>query len=238
MNSGDATPELDTPIRVLGAGPHGLALALHLRQADPSLAERLVVLDPTGTWMEVWRDQFRRLDIETLRSPGVHHPAPDVDALARHVTEHRLPISGTPYDLPTSAAFSHFCDHLSAEAALAPPLARRATAVHRVDDGLLVETDGPTVRTERLVVLPDIALIDGVPVPDAGLRVGAPPVHVMGRLATIELGPAAGNLWGARMAARRITRAVTGIDLEQHSLQPEQRVRAPRRLSVRRRHAG
>jgi len=39
-------------------------------------------------------------------------------------------------------------------------------------------------------------------------------VFVTGRLATTELGPAAGNLWGARMAARAISRAITSVDLD------------------------
>ena len=56
--------------------------------------------------------------------------------------------------------------------------------------------------------------IDGVPIVDCDLRVGDLGLFVTGRLATIELGPAAGNLWGARMAARRIGRAITGIDLD------------------------
>ncbi len=56
--------------------------------------------------------------------------------------------------------------------------------------------------------------IDGFPVVDRHLRVGSAPLHVMGRLAMMEIGPAAGNLWGARTAARRITWALMGIDLD------------------------
>ena len=56
--------------------------------------------------------------------------------------------------------------------------------------------------------------VDGVPIVDRELRVGDTGLFVTGRLATIELGPAAGNLWGARMAARRIGRAITGLDLD------------------------
>lgn len=63
-------------------------------------------------------------------------------------------------------------------------------------------------------LLPDIVTIDGYPLTNDDLRVGPHPVHVMGRLATLTLGPAAGNLWGAQRAARRITTAITGVDLE------------------------
>jgi hypothetical protein len=46
-----------------------------------------------------------------------------------------------------------------------------------------------------------------------GTQVSTVLVHV--RLAPLPptIGPAAGNLWGGRIAARRITRSITGIDL-------------------------
>ena len=92
-------------------------------------------------------------------------------------------------------------------------------------------SDGTTIETDRLwlatgtrpdlsairflePLLPDVVEVDGYPLTDANLRIGAHPIHVMGRLATLVLGPAAGNLWGARHAARRITQAVTGVDLD------------------------
>ena len=36
-------------------------------------------------------------------------------------------------------------------------------------------------------------------------------MYLTGRLAAIELSPATSNLWGARVAALRITRALTGL---------------------------
>ena len=62
-------------------------------------------------------------------------------------------------------------------------------------------------------ILDDIPIIDGFPLVDQSLRLGPHPIFVMGRAATFALGPAAGNLWGARHAARRITTAITGIEL-------------------------
>lgn len=415
-----AVAALDTPLCVLGGGPHGLALSLHLELADPDLAARVVTLDPSGAWMTTWFDQFRRLGIDVLRSPGVHHPGPNVDELASHTANCHLPTSGLPYDPPTTIAFEAFCRTLFDGAAASAPLPHRPTSMTLDRGGLLVETDGPTIRAERVVIatnphrrtvpswvwptlgtsrgviahaadvdlttvddlsresvvvigggltaahlsagaiarraethlvvrrslqtrdfdtdpgwlgpknlrdyeaiedpsqrlhtamaargggtippwmrstlralqdegrlvihehddvaeatagirrlelrlrsgetlvadrvwlatgstpalgalrcmdplLPDIATVDGLPIPDVDLRIGAPPVHVMGRLATIELGPAAGNLWGARQAARRITRALTGVDLQQLSRQVAHRPPARARLAVRRR---
>ena len=61
------------PIVIAGAGPHGLATAVHLLTAAPSLRSRLMVVDPAGEWLGDWRDQFARLEIANLRSPAVHH---------------------------------------------------------------------------------------------------------------------------------------------------------------------
>ncbi|MEM9609104.1 MAG: FAD/NAD(P)-binding protein, partial [Actinomycetota bacterium] len=110
MPSSALPPEVD--VCVLGAGPHGLATALHLMAADPGLGERMAVIDPSGSWLATWREQFARLEIDNLRSPIVHHPAPEVSALARHVAARDLPRSGLPYELPTTAAFDDFCDQL------------------------------------------------------------------------------------------------------------------------------
>ena len=60
--------------------------------------------------------------------------------------------------------------------------------------------------------------IDGFPLIDPNLRVRGRDVYMTGRLALMELGPAAGNLWGARTAARRITRALTDVDLDTDSV--------------------
>lgn len=398
------------PVCVLGAGPHGLAAVLHLKRADPELAGEAVVIDPSGRWMSAWDNQFARLGIDILRSPSVHHPAPEADALSYFVAQHGLLRSGLPYDQPTTAAFGAFTRHLVEEAGLAEPLPVRPNRVTAEIDGgsVRVETSGSPIVADRIIVatnphrrsippwvwllcgrgraelahaddvdlgllpdlvgqritvvgggltaahlatgavnrgasvdlvarrpletrsfdtdpgwlgpkylrdfedcpdprqrfelaraargggtipqwmsdqlghdrltihedaqvlgaaptpdgygleltngesiwphrvwlatgttpdlgalrcleplLPDIATIGGLPVTDDDLRVGIHPVHVMGRLATHTLGPAAGNLWGARQAARRITRAVTGIDIEMLSNLPESRI-APR----------
>lgn len=387
-------------------------MALYLHRAGE---DDVVVLDPSGEWLSTWETQFARLEINVLRSPNVHHPSPDVDGLSAYSNASGFMSTGLPYEPPTSDAFSAFGRHLVADAALAPPLAERAHDVHGDGSTLHVETGGPTITTERLViaanphhrvlpdwlspllglrgvelahaadvdlpaierldgehvaiigggmtaahlacgaaergatahivsrraldirhfdtdpgwlgpkylrafdeirdpaerlsaarrargggtippwmeerlaelaergrvvlhprtevrsaaaagsgcrlelddgdaveptrvwlatgtvpdmaamrclrtVLPDIATIDGYPVTDDDLRTGRHPIHVMGRLATLTLGPAAGNLWGARHAAHRITRAITGIDVDflatrlQPSDEPQNRV--------------
>ena len=91
---------------ILGAGPHGLALMLHLLEADPDLRDDITVIDPSGEWMSTWYEQFARLEIDNLRSPGVHHPSPNVDDLFDFITNNQCEQSGLPYNLPTTSAFN------------------------------------------------------------------------------------------------------------------------------------
>ena len=99
-------------------------------------------------------------------------------------------------------------------------VARRATQIgvggrsFRADRCWLATGTTPDVRSDPALEPHVDRHLDGVPVVRPDLRVGGAPLHVAGRLATIELGPAAGNLWGARMAARRITQTLTGVDLD------------------------
>lgn len=99
-------------IVIVGAGPHGLAVALHLLKAQPALRHRLTVLDPAGEWLTRWRDAFGRLHIDTLRSPGVHHPGTDPYGLLRFTERWGLAQSGHDYNLPAFSAFDAYCRRL------------------------------------------------------------------------------------------------------------------------------
>jgi G3E family GTPase len=68
-------------------------------------------------------------------------------------------------------------------------------------------TPGPGAECDALTMVG--RWVNGLPDVDAWLRVPTTSVHVMGRLATLRLGPAAGNLWGARRGASRITECIT-----------------------------
>ncbi len=395
---------MDAEVCILGAGPHGLAAAVHLRRADPKL--EVVTVDPSGDWMAGWHEQFARAEIEALRSPIVHHPAPNPYELSDYIDRSELPRSGLPYDPPTAAVFASFCHELITSTGLEPPLAGRAGVVRREGWRLSITTGEVEIEADHLVVatnphrrsipewvwplmgakpglitygsdvdlrstedlrgrrvvivggglttahlacgaagrgadvhvvsrrpletrdfdtdpgwlgprflrdfdhdddpasrlhaartargggtippwmrarldahveegrlqthesrtvrdaclddngsavltfedqmtlqadnvwlatgttpdigacrcltglVADVPTLDGLPVTDTNLRLGPHPVYVMGRLATMTLGPAAGNLWGAQRAATRITKAITGVDLEHESVVP------------------
>jgi hypothetical protein len=58
----------------------------------------------------------------------------------------------------------------------------------------------------------DVERVGGRPVLERSLRLPGSVVHVAGRLAQLEIGPAAGNLFGARRAAERVVASIVGAD--------------------------
>jgi len=98
----------DIDIAIIGAGVHALTLTLHLLQKRQALREKILVFDPSGDWLTQWHRQFAAQEIPHLRSPVVHHPAPDSFAL-RRFAENRPDDLFPPYDLPSTELFHDFC---------------------------------------------------------------------------------------------------------------------------------
>ena len=65
---------------------------------------------------------------------------------------------------------------------------------------------------DRLCRTLGVERISGRPVLDSSARLAGSVVHVMGRLAQLELGPTAGNLAGARRGAEAVVGTVVGVD--------------------------
>ena len=97
-----------TDIAIIGAGPQALTLVTHLLQKKPKWRKRFIVIDPCGTWLTHWKQQFEGLEIAHLRSPAVHHPEPNPYAL-RAFAENRTSELFPPYDLPGTQLFEDFC---------------------------------------------------------------------------------------------------------------------------------
>lgn len=140
---------------ILGAGPHGLAAAVHLLQARPSI--RLQVIDPSGTWLSTWHKQMSRVEITTLRSPIVHTPSPDASSLQRHLTNKRLPSSGLPssglpYNAPTVKAFKSFCSHLIEETGLDCPTTSLPSTIKTTENAVHIKTADGAFTAKHLVI--------------------------------------------------------------------------------------
>jgi cation diffusion facilitator CzcD-associated flavoprotein CzcO len=100
-----------TDIAIIGAGPHAMTVVTHLLQKRQQLRQRLLVFDPSGTWMQQWQNQFSAFEIPHLRSPAVHHPDPNPYAL-RQFAQSRSHELYPPYDLPGTLLFQDFCQEL------------------------------------------------------------------------------------------------------------------------------
>lgn len=96
-------------LAIIGAGPHALTLVAHLLQKRQTMKGKIVVFDPSGTWISNWKQQFAALEIPHLRSPAVHHPHPNPFAL-RKFSESRFEELFPPYDLPGTRLFEDFCE--------------------------------------------------------------------------------------------------------------------------------
>jgi hypothetical protein len=140
-------------VAIVGAGPHALTVATHLVELDPGLLDGdLVIIDPSGEWLHHWRRRMRAFDVAHLRSPVVHHPAPDPYALQEfaRVRRRSRELHGR-YQLPGTALFDDFCDEVIRRHGLHDPvLARAATRI--THDGRVRLDDGTDLRAEHVVV--------------------------------------------------------------------------------------
>ncbi len=91
----------------------------------------------------------------------------------------------------------------------------------RLGSGRVLDTNevwlatGSVATVERglyraMVMRLPVPTAGGLPALDHQLRWGGAPVHLVGSAAALVLGPAAGNLAGARAGAERVTAAITG----------------------------
>jgi hypothetical protein len=130
-------------VAIVGGGPHALTIAAQLVAADRSLADDLVVLDPSGTWLSAWRRSFAVLEIEHLRSPVVHHPHPEPYGLLDFARRHRRTdeLHGR-YQAPGTRLFSDYCDTVIDHFGLADAVTAATVTRVTTDGTIMFETQG------------------------------------------------------------------------------------------------
>ena len=150
--SASALPTRRCKVAIVGAGPQALTVAVHLAAVDPSIVEDTVVIDPDPGWMSAWRQRFDAQQIQHLRSPVVHQPAPNPFELMTYARDrHRDGELVGRYQLPGARLFDDFCDHLVERHGLAR--CRRNTKATRVAaDGTIDLADGTAIHARHVVV--------------------------------------------------------------------------------------
>lgn len=140
---------------IVGAGPHGLTLALRAVEAGLRPGVDLEVVDPSGHWCVDWRQRFAAHRIERLRSPGVHHPGSDPGGLYAFADAAGLR-SSARYGQPRTEAFNAYCAHLACESGIADAVtparahllaADEESVTVLCDDDLVVEADRAVLAT-------------------------------------------------------------------------------------------
>jgi len=144
-----------TDIAIVGAGPHALTLTLRLLREPGVDRNQLVALDPSGDWLQQWRQRFAALGIPQLRSPSVHHPHPEARALRAFArARNRTSELHAPYQRPSTALFNDFCRHAISRWQLAQQLrAGWVSDIVPVEGGFrLPLADGAAIAARRVVL--------------------------------------------------------------------------------------
>ena len=147
------------PITIVGAGIHGVSIALRLLREVPTAARHLAILDRHPKPLTQWRDKTERQGMMFLRSPAVHHISPDALGIVEYAERHnRTSELAPPYAQPSTQLFWDFCNDTLTELAKHQIYYQFEVAKLRWDEGAgrfpfrLISTNNQGFRS-RCVIL-------------------------------------------------------------------------------------
>ncbi len=139
---------------IVGAGVHGLTLALWLVQQGRARPDALCLLDADGGPLAAWSRRATATGMAHLRSPVVHHLGTDPYALLRFAR--RAPADGIllePYKRPAVSLFARHTAAQLDEAGLSPRITRaRVTALRPRAGGWSVDTDAGALDARQVTL--------------------------------------------------------------------------------------
>ena len=98
------------PITIIGGGIHGVSIAFRLLREIPTAANHLAIVDRHPLPLIQWRSKTERQGMTFLRSPAVHHIAPDALGIVEYAERHnRTDELAPPYAQPSTELFWDFC---------------------------------------------------------------------------------------------------------------------------------
>ncbi|MDE0684381.1 MAG: FAD/NAD(P)-binding protein, partial [Candidatus Poribacteria bacterium] len=99
------------PITIIGAGIHGVSIALRLLRETPTAVKHIAIVDRHPRPLTQWRCKTKRQGMTFLRSPAVHHITPDTLGIVEYAERHnRTSELAPPYAQPSTQLFSDFCN--------------------------------------------------------------------------------------------------------------------------------
>ncbi len=141
---------------IIGGGIHGTYLAnllMHLHGTDH---DQVRVIDPHPTLLTVWGRNTTNCGMAYLRSPATHNIDRPILSLYRYAkTCQGLTRAAyiPPYNRPSLELFQRHCRHVIAANRLdRVHVCARAQALKKDGRNLMVETDGPPLRTRRVLL--------------------------------------------------------------------------------------
>jgi len=118
LTTDDCLAHRNIPITIVGAGIHGVSIALRLLREMPTAAKQLAIVDRHPQPLTQWRDKTKRQGMTFLRSPAVHHISPDALGIVEYAERHnRTSELAPPYSQPSTQLFWDFCNDALAELA-------------------------------------------------------------------------------------------------------------------------
>lgn len=154
------THPTNAELLVVGAGPQALTVVARIASDRPGGVRDVVVVDPAGRWLDAWNRALDRQGVRVLRSPGVHHPAPDdmafISASAGPdgvLSSDGAPAMSGPLKRPSTVAFRQFCHELAGRTGL-DGLVQSGSVVDLRRDGsswCASLADGRTIAARRVV---------------------------------------------------------------------------------------
>lgn len=139
---------------IVGGGVQGCTTAIHLLRQKKVKHHELLIIDPHDSPMERWKTLTRRVGMDYLRSPSVHHLNPDPHSLRKFSKTHDYakPFAGH-YERPRLDLFNDHCDRDFDESGLLDRwLTTTVTGLQQSDEGWKVETQAGTVEAECVLL--------------------------------------------------------------------------------------
>ena len=104
------------PVTIIGGGIHGISIALRLLREIPTT--EIAIVDRHPLPLTAWQRKTERQGMTFLRSPAVHHIAPDALGIVEYAERHnRGDELAPPYSQPATRLFWDFCNDVLKEIA-------------------------------------------------------------------------------------------------------------------------